>query len=39
MAKFSVEDKLRAVQEYVIGHDSKKGIARRFLLYTFKNNY
>lgn len=33
MAKFSVEDKLRAVREYVEGHDSKKGIARRFGLH------
>ncbi|WKA59267.1 IS3 family transposase [Planococcus shenhongbingii] len=30
MAKFSVEEKLRAVREYADGHDSKKGIARRY---------
>ncbi|WP_145990613.1 MULTISPECIES: hypothetical protein [unclassified Planococcus] len=32
MAKFSVEDKLRVVREYVEGHDSKKGMGRRFCL-------
>lgn len=33
MAKFSVEDKLRAVRKYIEGHDSKKGIAKRFGLH------
>ena len=30
MAKFTVENKIRAAQEYLAGHDSQKEIAKRY---------